>query len=280
MKLVVVHSPFSLPLSLSNFLSRIYRNNRAKAMAAEKLKTMELGFPGVIGLHEAPSGKLSIVDGQHRVGMMAALKETINKKIDKGDDEIPDEWGDAAAVFEQILVEVYPEPRIAEPAGGDDDVDDDDDDDDAAAATPKPKAKSESVDGFAEKIFVEINKAEPVKLIDMPGVASAADRKIITEACETLQDRYENMFSASQRCRVPNVNLDNLRGMIFGADVLKKHKLTTTKKLTEWLLEQNAALGVEYQNDPKKQKLFSKKQWKKASGADFYLGLESSWLYK
>lgn len=230
-------------------------------MATEKLKTMDLGFPGVISLHEAPSGKLSIVDGQHRVGMMAALKELINKKTEKGD-EVPD----IDAAYERVLVEVYPEPI-------------DDEEDKTSNTGGEGFAKSAS-DGFAEKIFVEINKAEPVKLIDMPGVASAADRKIITEAVEILQDQYMDMFSASQRCRVPNVNVDNLRSMIFGANILKKHKLTTSKKLTEWLMEQNAALGDEYENSKPKQELFSKKQWGKASSNNFYLGLESSWLYK
>ena len=228
--------------------NRTYRNNRAKSMAAEKIKSMDLGFPGVIGLHEAASGKLSIVDGQHRVGMLAALKEIVNKKIEKGDSD--DTYED---VFGEILVEVYPEPESSAPANG---------------------------DAFAEKVFLEINKAEPVKLIDMPGVASAADRKVITEAVETLYDQFRPMFSSSQRCRIPNVNVDNLRSIVFGANILKRHKLTTSKKLVEWLLERNAALGDEYESDDKKQKLVSKKQWTKASANTFYLGLESSWLYK
>jgi len=236
--------------------NRIYRNNRARSMATEKIKSMELGFPGAICLHEAPTGQLSIVDGQHRVGMMAALKETINKKLEKGEDI--GTLKDTNAIFERVLVEVYPEPNREE--GDDESVDG---------------------DGYAEQVFSEINKAEPVKLIDMPGVASKADRAIITEAVETLQDQYGAMFSASQRCRLPNVNVDNLRSAIFGANLLKRHKLTTSKKLADWLLEQNAALGDEYeQTDSSKQQLISKKQWTKASSNNFYLGLESSWLYK
>jgi len=246
--------------------NRTYRNNRAKAMAAEKTKSMELGFPGAICLYEAPSGKLSIVDGQHRVGMMAALKETINKQTEKGDDGtlggVP--LKNVGVVFEKILVEVYTEPKseIGIESGG------------------ESESESES-DMFAEQLFLEINKAEPVKLIDMPGVASAADRQVITEAVETLQEKYSSMFSPSQRCRVPNVNVDNLRSVIFGANILKRHKLTTSKKLVDWLLEQNAALGDDYEKENEfKQKLISKKQWTKATSNNFYLGLESSWLYK
>lgn len=231
--------------------NRIYRNNRAKSMATEKIKSMELGFPGVICLHEGPNGKLSIVDGQHRVGMMAALRESMNKKIEAGQDP----GVDTERIFEKVLVEVYPEPA-------------------------QESEEESGSDAFAEKVFLEINKAEPVKLIDMPGVASAADRQIITEAVETLNEQYAPMFSPSQRCRVPNVNVDNLRSVVFGANILKRHKLTTSKKLIDWLFEQNAALGDEYENNEEKQKLVSKKQWSKASDNNFYLGLESSWLYK
>jgi len=260
--------------------NRTYRNNRAKAMAAEKAKSMELGFPGVICLHEAPTGKLSIVDGQHRVGMMAALKETLNKKLEKGD-AMPESWKNAEIAFEKVLVEVYPEPPKPEEdeteAETEVEASDGDGDGDASSSDVSESEKEK----FAEKMFLEINKAEPVKLIDMPGVASAADRQIITDAVETLQDQFVDMFSPSQRCRIPNVNVDNLRSIIFGANILKRHKLTTSKKLVEWLMEQNAALGDEYEsNNQAKQRLISKKQWAKASGKSFYLGLESSWLYK
>ena len=37
-------------------------------------------------------------------------------------------------------------------------------------------------DDHAQDIFVEINKAEPVKFVDMPGVAASKDRKLISQA--------------------------------------------------------------------------------------------------
>jgi len=42
---------------------RIYRHERAKAMATDKAKTLHLGLPGVIALHEDRNGKLSILVG-------------------------------------------------------------------------------------------------------------------------------------------------------------------------------------------------------------------------
>ena len=86
-----------------------------KSMAVDKFKSMELGFPGVIGLHESSTGKLSIIDGQHRVGMMATLKETINKKIEKG--ETVDNCDN---IFGSVLVEVYSEPESSTATDRDD----------------------------------------------------------------------------------------------------------------------------------------------------------------
>ena len=35
-------------------------------MAQDKMKTLHLGMPGIIALHEDSNGALSIIDGQHR----------------------------------------------------------------------------------------------------------------------------------------------------------------------------------------------------------------------
>ena len=227
--------------------NRIYQHARARSMAVDKVKTMHLGFPGSICLHEDNNGKLSIIDGQHRVGMMSTLREKRNKQKKANNEEFPDDY-----IFDNILVEVYPQSRQSE------------------------DNKTE----HPEKIFSEINKAEPVKLVDMPGVASAADRKIIMEAVTNLQYQFPAMFSPSQKCRVPNVNIDNMRNNIYGSNIMKRHSLTTGKMLTDWLMVQNANLGEKYERNNDAKAFFSGKAWKKASTNGFYLGLESSWLYK
>ena len=233
---------------------RTYRNSRARAMAKEKEKSMHLGFPGIICLHEDHKGQLFILDGQHRVGMMQALREQRNRLAADclNATEIANQTDDEY-MFDNVLVEVYPQPM---------------------------NGTTEDTDSHAEEVFLEINKAEPVKLIDMPGVASSADRKIISEAVDSLKKQFPRMFSSSQRCRVPNVNVDNLRSALFGANVLRRHNLTTSKKLTDWLLVQNAALGVKYENEADLRAFISSKAWDKASRYGFFLGLEGSWLYK
>jgi hypothetical protein len=54
---------------------RAYRHNRAWMMAKDKRKTLWMGIPGIISLMEDDDGRLCILDGQHRVGMMALLAE-------------------------------------------------------------------------------------------------------------------------------------------------------------------------------------------------------------
>lgn len=229
--------------------NRIYRHNRAQAMALDKTKTMSLGFPGVVCLHEDLNGKLSILDGQHRVGMMAALREVRKMEAAEMNTTIP---ADEIALFDQVLVEVYRQDPESELNGY----------------------------GHAQQVFLEINKAEPVKLVDMPGVASSTDRIVITEAVDYLRSSFPRMFSPSQRCRIPNVNVDNLRNNIFGANVLNRHKLESSKELFDWLLVQNAALGEKYESNENNRRLISRRAWEKTTMNGFYLGLESSWLYK
>ena len=103
------------------------------------------------------------MDGQHRVGMLQVLQErTVHTDFD----------------FDKILVEVYPQPVTS---GG-------------------TEVDASQVD-YAQEIFTEVNKAEPVKLVDMPGVAKSSHRNIINEGATRLQERFPNMFSDSQRCR-------------------------------------------------------------------------------
>ena len=67
----------------------------------------------------------------------------------------------------------------------------------------------------AKELFTEINKAEPVVLVDMPEIGASDDENaLISEAAEALRQRYPNMFKASRTCRPPHVNLDVLRNQM------------------------------------------------------------------
>lgn len=228
---------------------RIYRHDRAKSMASDKLKTLDLGLPGVIGLHEDKNGKLSVLDGQHRVGMLTILQEKLMQQ-DKATESPPFD-------FDRILVEVYPQ---------------------------QSNHMHVSEEKHATELFLEVNKAEPVKLVDMPGVAKKGDRKVITEAATRIQASYRDMFSASQKCRPPHLHIDNLRDAIFASNCITRHDITTSKQLEDWILEQNDKLRIKYTtSDPTsvtKKNNVSKSALEKANKFQFYLGLESGWLYE
>lgn len=132
---------------------------------------------------------------------------------------------------------------------------------------------------FARDLFVEINKAEPVKLVDMPGVAKESDRRILTKAAEDLRESFPDMFSPSQNCRSPHVNIDNLRDALFASNVLKKHSISSDKALTKWILERNQELAEKYQGKTEIDGIPAR-ALSKAQKFDFYLGLDATWMYK
>ncbi len=140
---------------------------------------------------------------------------------------------------------------------------------------------STSPSSHAQDIFIEINKAEPVKLVDMPGIATSTDRKIINDAATYLQDTYPEMFKPSQRCRPPHLNVDNLRDAIFASGLLKKHKIRSKKALVKWILGKNEELAEKYDDDGEASNRdgdVKKSSLDKARKFDFYLGLDLSWL--
>lgn len=115
-------------------------------------------------------------------------------------------------------------------------------------------------------------------LQDLPGVAKASDRKVINEGADRLLDRYPDMFSPSQRCRAPHLNIDNLRDALFASNVIQRHSIKTSKALEQWMLGQNELLASKFQLEENR-KHISTTALKKAEKYDFYLGLDSSWLY-
>ncbi|KAL7470526.1 hypothetical protein ACHAXS_010779 [Conticribra weissflogii] len=251
---------------------RAYRHDRAQNMAKDKKKTLWMGIPGVISLMEEEDGRLSILDGQHRVGMMALLEEEQKKVKSKlNDGELGDDPDSsirelANLDLNKILVEVFPH---------------------------RPKGES-VMDSMDEKhpeqddkaiIFTEINKAEPIKLLDLPGVANKRTRDIIDHAASHFYNTYSVMFSASQKCRAPHLNLDNLRDALFASDVIKREKIESGAKLVKWMEFKNEELRERFAKIDGEGELDSGRRvnetaLKKAKKFDFYLGLESTWLYK
>ncbi|CAJ1903008.1 unnamed protein product [Cylindrotheca closterium] len=211
---------------------RTYRHQRAKEMANDKMTTLHLGLPGIVGIYESSDGNLSIIDGQHRIGMLRELKNRNPEGFD----------------FEQILVEVYPQQE------GMDETE------------------------HAQEFFSEVNKAQPVRLLDLPNMAKASHLKMINGAAKTIKEKYPDMFSESQRCRPPHLNEDNLRDAIFAASVIDRHSLKSPKQLQDWIMTQNEIMQAKLQEEEAQQKV-NAKALEKATKFGFYLGLGNDWYY-
>ena len=69
----------------------------------------------------------------------------------------------------------------------------------------------------ARALFLEINSAMPVKLIDMPeGVGARPDIKgIIDGAMDSMLSTYPSFFKSSLNPKLPHINIDNLRDDLY-----------------------------------------------------------------
>mmetsp|Transcript_15983 Transcript_15983/g.33780 ORF Transcript_15983/g.33780 Transcript_15983/m.33780 type:complete len:555 (+) Transcript_15983:65-1729(+) len=264
---------------------RAYRHERALVMAKDKKKTLWMGVPGVISLMEDNDGRLSILDGQHRVGMMSLLEEEQRNIMENKDSGIVNSTNEELAKLDlnNILVEVFfPRKSLSSPS-----VDADADGSSVLSGGGRKQQVEQEIDRGAA-IFTEINKAEPIKLLDLPGVATKRTRDIIDHAASHYRDAFPAMFSASQKCRAPHLNLDNLREALFASEVIKREKMGSGGELVKWIARKNEALRKQYaegEMDDAKSTMENGKKvgqaaLKKARKHDFYLGLESTWLYK
>mmetsp|Transcript_6108 Transcript_6108/g.19566 ORF Transcript_6108/g.19566 Transcript_6108/m.19566 type:complete len:402 (-) Transcript_6108:177-1382(-) len=138
------------------------------------------------------------------------------------------------------------------------------------------------------ELFAEINKAEPVALIDLPataeGGATDADRQVITTAAEQLKDSFPDMFKPTKNCRAPHVNVDSLRDELHAHGAARR--FTDAAAMHVWLLEKNRALGSLSRDQWLRQLQSSRanteaaldKALAKAAQHGFYLGLTWRWL--
>ena len=140
-------------------------------------------------------------------------------------------------------------------------------------------------DGEIHALFAEINKAEPVALVDLrDGGASDAARDALDAAAATLAATYAPMFKPSKNCRAPHLNVDALRDELFQAGVLDA---VPHADLADWLLDRNAALANLDDatwldpafrcraNTPAARA----NALDKARAHDFFLGMTWDWLY-
>lgn len=144
-------------------------------------------------------------------------------------------------------------------------------------------------DARASEIFTEINAAQPVRFVDMPGVAPPDVKWMLEGAAQRIKERYPAMFSTSERCKIPNVNLDVLREELFSAEVVNRFGIADEDAFVTWLEGENAKLAQRTEKEwlearPKRGRGSTGseetylKALAKAKEHGFYLGMDFSWL--
>ena len=255
---------------------RAFRQERAALIATAKGKAQSRGWPGSISIVETaaeesatqtggrtarkkPSSKKPKADaeahssgeggGEGGAGTLASIGMLIDGQHRLGAAHLLSQRGKLTDALSLILVEVYP-----------------------------PMEES----GIKE-LFTEINKAEPVLLVDLPeGGASDSDNATLTAAAELLRERYPVMFKPSHGCRPPHINVDVMREEMHRADLLARESIASAEELVQWLEERNAQLGKrddsEWSQGRAKTSAALQKAIVKAKDQGFYLGLGWEWL--
>lgn len=240
---------------------RAFRQERAALIATAKAKSNARGWPGSISIVETASSTTgaasaaSTADGVGRAES-ASIGMLIDGQHRLGAAHVLSQRGKLVGALSRILVEVYP-PR--------DETD-------------------------IKELFTEINRAEPVLLVDLPdesGGASSADNATLTVAAETLRERYPAMFKPSHACRAPHLNVDVLRAEMHKAELLTRYDLTSPAQLIEWLEARNAELagrpdgdwGAGHADRAKKGTPALENALGKAREQSFFLGLSWDWLH-
>ena len=239
---------------------RAFRADRAALIASAKAKSSERGWPGAIAVVESSDGSGdpasnvtgSTIDGNAGVRLTEQpLGMLIDGQHRLGAAHLLAKRGKLHGALSTILVEVYP-----------------------------PMMEDEIKD-----LFVEINRAEPVLLIDLPDASGASqkDNAILTDAAEKLSTRYPAMFKPSQSCRPPHLNIDVLRAEMHRSQLLSRHQLATSDQLLDWLETTNAELAgrsdaVWAVDSPVKSEAALSKAIAKAREHELFLGLGWGWL--
>lgn len=103
-----------------------------------------------------------------------------------------------------------------------------------------------SNEAAAESLFVEINQAQPVLLVDMPssgGGASLDAKETLERAVQAVAAKYPAMFSPSLNCKPPHLNVDSLRDKLFQTDALNTYGIKSDEELVKWLMSHNERLS-------------------------------------
>lgn len=125
-----------------------------------------------------------------------------------------------------------------------------------------------------KRLFLEANKGENVKEVDLPDAVAPERKKVIDGVVKRLAQMFPEMFKPSERCRPPHLHRDTLRNKLF------HHPMTEQMETEEELLALILKVNKRLENRPQSQwadRLQRPLEKAKANGC--FLGLcDYAWL--
>lgn len=266
--------------------------NEARVDEIVRAKASAPHFIGAVSCFEfvGSTGQASVIcpqprgifDGQHRICAAAKLlapAECLARTADGGDSGsagCSDGAADGAAASGARVVSLRPR-RAAAPLPGALTTDDRPaeqapvlyDDFELLVEVYPVKTK-----GDINALYLEVNKAESVKEIDLPDAIAPAKKGVIDEAVDNLRRTNADMFRPSERCRPPHIHFDTLRNRLF------QHPATESVGTAAELLKQLQTINAHLAARPRSEwpsRLH--KSLEKAQAHGFWLGLgDYAWL--
>ena len=133
-------------------------------------------------------------------------------------------------------------------------------------------------DGEVEALFKDINSAEPVLLVDMPGMATPEELELLDAATQALHSMYPKMFSLSSRPKRPHIHIDGLRQDLHSSGFLRRYRIKSAEQLVRRLLRINREMKKQYSETVKYPGDKVMPGLEKALKNAFFLGLSKEWL--
>lgn len=134
-----------------------------------------------------------------------------------------------------------------------------------------------SSEADCKRLYLEVNKAESVKEIDLPDQLAPELKAHIDGACELLHKRFPSMHKPSERCRPPHLHRDTLRNKLFQAGAARGAE--SPEQLLAMIMRVNEALKARLTSSWPERLRGKGKALEKAKAQGLFLGLDNyAWL--
>ena len=128
---------------------------------------------------------------------------------------------------------------------------------------------------------VGVNAASPPETKILLSLSHKQIKNIIDKTCKHFQANYQVMFKPSKQCKIPHLNIDNMRETLYESNLV--HKFPNELELIQHIEQINATLALRSEQEwLKTQDNYSDRSkldaLYKSQSNKFYLGMERNWV--